>query len=186
VVQGFANFGARQSTVLTLGAKYGATSRVEVGLDANAGRTAAVPGLGGVGAGGAPASIPVLQAKYRVVQTHGGFGAAVGFANLSWDTTRAGAPAGYVTLSQTMGEPRLHVGYLHHGVADICFAGVDAPAGETTLRADLNHTFRGGNLLSAGFITRVSPRIYLEGWASATAPRTTETTFTLKLNYLFD
>ncbi|MFQ5808762.1 MAG: hypothetical protein ACE5JM_03995 [Armatimonadota bacterium] len=186
VLQQFTNFGDTQAVVSTVGFKYGPVRNVEIGVDDNLGiARSGLAGNGVAGAGGAPASISVFQAKYRLLDRPGGWAGAVGVANLS-DASEAGAAVQYLALSKPVGKARLHGGYLVQGGTDALFAGLDGPLTDrTTGRVDLIQTDDGREVLtSVGFISELASRFLVEGWVSFPSESGPNNTFTLKFNYV--
>lgn len=187
VLQQFTNFGDDQATVFTGGFKYGPCRNIEIGLDDNVGLSGALRAENGVaGAGGAPASIPVFQAKYRLFETKRGFAGAIGFANISGDTPEAGDWVEYFAASKTWGNARVHAGYLVQGASDGLFLGLDGPVGEkTTWRLDLIETDDGQeHLTSVGFISQLTSRFLVEAWVSFPSAGGIHDTVTIKLDYV--
>lgn len=187
VLQQFTNFGDSQATVFTGGLKYGPARNLEIGVDDNIGTVRrGLASAGVAGAGGAPARIPVFQAKYRLFDTEEGFAGALGLANMSTDPPKAGSWVEYLALSKTIGRGRAHAGYLVQGGTDALFVGADGPLGDrTTWRADLIETNDGReHLTSVGFISELTSRFLVEAWASFPSASGVQDTFTLKFNYV--
>jgi len=183
VLQAFANLGDGQTEVLAAGFKYGLFPGLEIGVDDRL--HAWGTGAGVTGAGGAPAGPAVLQLKYRL-SVPGPVAVAVGAANLSADTESAGNPVPYgVVTYAAPGALRLHGGYEAQAGSPGWFAGADYSIGRLTVRADWTQTANQQESVSSlGGILTLNPHWLVEGWASWPTAADTNSTLTLKLDWV--
>jgi hypothetical protein len=127
----------------------------------------------------------VLQAKYRRPV---GVGAAValGMANISDDSDRNGDVFPYAVVSASAGAPRWHLGHAAQRNNHAWFVGLDQPVSRgLTVRADWTQVADGGESVSSvGFISGISSRWPVEGWASFPTAADAETGYIVKLDYV--
>lgn len=186
------NIGGDQPWRHTAGFKYGLSHNLEVGLDGLLKHSHQdASGAGVTGAGGAPAYPFTFQAKYRIESRTSGLAFALGVANLSTNTAKAGKPVFYGAAARDFKPFRGHLGYLLQSGGsgapnnNTFFAGVDKAVNRRlTLRADwlqINH--RSDSLSSLGFIYKVSDQFLIEGWYSLPTTNGVHNTFTLKFDF---
>jgi hypothetical protein len=173
VLQEINSLGHDRPTTFTVGAKYGATRNIEVGVDdqfAGPGSTAAV-----------------FQAKYRFLRNDSRLSAAVGVANLG-EGARVGDPAFYLALKRNLGSSvRGHAGFLAQGSDHAAFAGLDGDVGKSgwTWRTDAIQTRHGHEWLgSVGAIGPLTKRTLLESWVSFPTQTGAHPTYILKFDYV--
>ena len=184
VFQTFANFGSDQPTRYVGGIKYGPAANWEIGYDGRVSESGT--GTGVTGAGGAPSGGATFHVKRRWVPRQGSTGLAIGLANLSVNTDRAGDPVAYLVASKGLPRCNLHLGYAVVKGSNNLFAGMDIHANNGwTLRFDFNNLNRTSALLSsAGFIHSLGKRWVVEGWWSIARTPGVNDTLTLKIDYV--
>jgi len=169
VVQVYTTLAEGNSSHAILGVKYGATSRVEIGVDSGVGKRYS----------------PAFQAKLQVPLRPGLPDLALGVANLSTNTARDGEPAWYAVVS-TKGRLRGHAGHILQANNPALFVGADYAASQSLmLRADWIQTNdREDSTASLGFMRSFGRRVVFEGWASFPSASGAKTAYTIKLNYV--
>lgn len=172
VLQAFTEFGREREPSWFGGLKYGPSANWEVGLDDTS-------------AGSGSAGGPVLQAKYRR-PVGAGTAVALGMANISDDTDRNGEVFPYAVVSAPVGPPRWHLGYAPQRSNHAWFVGLDQPVSrELTVRADWTQVADGEESVSSvGFISGISSRWLIEGWASFPTAADAETSYIVKLDFV--
>jgi hypothetical protein len=171
VLQSWANFDG--DTSWAAGLKYGPAENWEIGFDG---------GLTGGGSGGGL----TFQAKYRMPLENGAR-LALGLANVSDDRDRHGEFFPYAVASLPLGKRASgHLGYSFQSDNRALFLGADATVSNSlTLRSDWIQTDDGNeSVASLGFITPLTPRWLVEGWASFPTAEGAETGYTLKVDYV--
>jgi hypothetical protein len=171
VLQGFSEFASDRSPGWFAGFKVGPLQNLEVGLD-------------DVIAGPGSAGGPTFQAKYRFALAER-TALAVGVANIG-DRARHGDAFPYAVVTANLGPVRGHLGYSWQSDNEAWFLGADGPVNPNlTLRADWIQVHDGDESVSSlGFIGRISPTWLVEGWASFPTAEDTDTSYTVKLDYV--
>lgn len=173
VLQAFSNFGGSSDAAWFGGFKVGPAENWEVGLDGQ---------VSGPGSGGGP----TLQAKYKIpLQKEARL--ALGAANISDDRDRHGEVFPYLVASVPLSErTNGHLGYSFQSGNHALFLGADATVSRSlTLRSDWIQTNDGNeSMWSLGFISPVTQRFLVEGWASFPSAAGAETNYVLKVDYV--
>jgi len=172
VVQAFSSFASDRSPEWFAGLKYGAAANWEVGVDHV---------LSGPGSSGGLA----FQAKYRMPLTDRAR-LGLGVANISSDREALGNSAPYVVLSLPLGALGGHLGHGWQEGNHAWFVGADcALSPALSLRADWTEVDGGEeSVASLGFVTALSERWVIEGWASFPSQSNTRNNCILKANYI--
>jgi len=172
VLQGFTEFGRDRTPSWFTGLKYGPAPHWEIGIDDTT--------LGLASEGG-----PVLQAKREMALSER-TAVGLGLANVSNDTDRNGKTFPYAVVSSSQGSFTGHLGYSFQQDNHAWFVGADTTvAGKLTLRADWIQVLAGEeSVTSFGFLTPLSPRWLVEGWASVPSAEGTESWYVLKRDYV--
>ena len=172
VLQGFTEFGQDRTPSWFTGLKYGPAPDWEIGIDDTS--------LGLASEGG-----PVLQAKRKITLSER-TDLGLGLANVSDDTDRNGETFPYAVVSSNLGSFTGHLGYSIQQDNHAWFVGADTTVAEKfTLRADWIQVADAEESVSSfGFLTPLSPRWLVEGWASLPSAENAETSYVLKLDYV--